>query len=71
MSQSPHTEPDSQKPLTTGKVASLFAVNRNTVAAWADAGLLPSFKTPGGHRRFRPEDVEAFTRVDNRESIPA
>ena len=71
MSQSPHTEPDSEKPLTTGAVAKVFGVNRNTAAAWADAGLIPSFKTPGGHRRFRPEDVHAFTQPQHSEAIPA
>jgi excisionase family DNA binding protein len=39
--------------LTLGEVAELFAVSRRTVRRWADAGLLPSFRTLGGHRRFR------------------
>ncbi len=46
--------------LTTGEVA---RVTGNSVAAiqnWADQGVLPSFRTPGGHRRFRSEDVAAF-----------
>lgn len=49
------------KPLTTGKVAALFSVHRSTVSRWADEGKLPFFTTPGGQRRFRPADVQAFT----------
>lgn len=47
-------------PLTSGKVAKVFNVHPSTVIDWADKGLLPSFRTPGGQRRFWPEDVEAF-----------
>jgi CheY-like chemotaxis protein len=31
-----------------------------TVRLWATKGLLPSLTTPGGHRRYRTEDVDAF-----------
>lgn len=51
---------DSGAPLTPGAVARLFGVSVVTVATWADSGKLPHFRTPGGQRRFRPEDVEAF-----------
>lgn len=47
-----------EKPLTPAQVADLFSVSVNTVAKWADEGKLPFFRTPGGHRRFRPRDVE-------------
>jgi excisionase family DNA binding protein len=46
--------------LTTGEVAQLFRVDTKTVARWAKDGLIPSFKTPGGHRRFRTEDLSEF-----------
>lgn len=46
------------KPLTTQEVARLFAVNPATVTRWADRGVLACFRTPGGHRRFRRQDVE-------------
>lgn len=48
------------RPLTSGQVAELFGVVPETVAVWADEGKLPHFKTPGGQRRFRRVDVEAF-----------
>jgi excisionase family DNA binding protein len=35
------------------QVADLFAVTTRTVRRWADAGVLPVFRTVGGHRRFR------------------
>lgn len=50
------------KLLTTGQVAERFAVHPVTVARWADEGKLPAIRTPGGQRRFRAEDVDAFMR---------
>jgi excisionase family DNA binding protein len=50
-------------PLTPQDVAKLFKVSAATVSEWAEAGRLPSFRTPGGHRRFRWEDVEVFLRT--------
>jgi len=45
--------------LTPALVAELFAVTSRTVRRWTDAGMLPSFRTVGGHRRFRWADVRA------------
>lgn len=44
--------------LTPGEVAARFRVDPKTVTRWAAAGRLPSIRTPGGHRRFRPADVQ-------------
>jgi excisionase family DNA binding protein len=49
-----------EQPLTPSEVASRFRVSVATVRVWADEGRLASFRTPGGQRRFRREDVEAF-----------
>lgn len=46
--------------LSTGDVARLLGVNIDTVARWANAGKLPCLRTPGGFRKFRPEDVDAL-----------
>lgn len=46
--------------LTPNQVADLLLVAPVTVRLWANRGLLPSETTPGGHRRFRPQDVEEF-----------
>jgi excisionase family DNA binding protein len=48
--------------LTTAEVAALFGVSRKTVARWAEAGLIPTFRTLGGHRRIRARDVRRFLR---------
>jgi len=46
--------------LTPFQVADRLLVAPVTVRLWASRGLLRSVSTPGGHRRFRLEDVEAF-----------
>lgn len=46
------------KHLTTQQVAAIFHVHPNTVVMWANEGRLASVRTPGGHRRFDPDDVE-------------
>lgn len=34
------------------EVAAIFRVSPATITRWARVGLLPSTRTPGGHRRF-------------------
>ena len=46
--------------LTPGEVASLLRVDPKTVARWERAGKIRCFRTLGGHRRFRREDVLAI-----------
>lgn len=46
--------------MSPGEVADFLGASVSAVAEWADQGALPHFKTPGGHRRFRREDVEKF-----------
>lgn len=46
--------------LTLGQAAKLLGVAQSTVRAWSDAGRLPVFYTPGGHRRFKEADLETF-----------
>jgi excisionase family DNA binding protein len=46
--------------LTPGEVAVMFRVDPKTVTKWAKRGRLPSFRTPGGHRRFREAEVRAL-----------
>lgn len=46
--------------LSPSEVAELFGVGAKTVTRWADSGLLPYFKTLGGHRRFRYSEVTAL-----------
>ena len=45
---------------TTVDVAKLCKVSLRTVIRWVDEGKLPSFRTPGGHRRVKEEDLRQF-----------
>jgi len=46
--------------LTLGEACSTLGVTANTLRRWADRGQIPSFVTPGGHRRFLVTAVEAL-----------
>jgi excisionase family DNA binding protein len=52
--------PEIEPILTTGEVASMFRVDPKTVCKWAADGKLSSFRTLGGHRRFRESEVRAL-----------
>jgi len=45
---------------TTVDVAKLCKVSLRTVIRWVDDGKLGSFRTPGGHRRVRENDLHQF-----------
>ena len=47
---------------TTHEVSRLLHVNPRSVINWIDQNLLPSYRTPGGHRRIRREDLLSFLR---------
>lgn len=44
--------------VSLAEAAALLGAHPATVRSWADRGLLPSQRTPGGHRRFRRADLE-------------
>jgi len=44
--------------LSSKRAAEFLNVNESTVKRWADNGKLKSFKTPGGHRKFKFEDLK-------------
>lgn len=46
--------------LTTSQIADQLQVDPSTVRKWVAKGLLEAVTLPGGHHRFRPEDVEAL-----------
>jgi len=46
--------------ISTKEVAGLFSVTETTVKRWADEGLIPCVKSPGGHRKFRLNDIVEF-----------
>jgi excisionase family DNA binding protein len=53
------TEPASDW-LTLGQASKYMGVAQTTVRKWADQGRLPTFYTPGGHRRFQRSAIDAF-----------
>ena len=53
----PGGEPDW---LTLGQAAKYLGVAQSTIRKWSDQGRVPAFYTPGGHRRYRRGDLDAF-----------
>lgn len=49
---------DERSSLSAGAAARLLGVHVGTVRRWADSGTLPSWRTPGGFRRFEVADLE-------------
>lgn len=53
-----HTVDDRVKDiLTTAEAANLLGISTRTAQLWVESGQLPSWKTPGGHRRIPREAV--------------
>lgn len=50
---------------TTNDVASILRVDKSTVKRWTDEGKLKCFRTPGGHRKFRSDDLYSFMTENN------
>lgn len=46
--------------LTLGQAAERLGVHAATLRRWADQGDVPVMLTPGGHRRFNSDDIEAL-----------
>src|SRR5438477_6413430 len=46
--------------LTLGQAAKYLGVAQSTIRKWSDLGRVPAFYTPGGHRRYRRNDLDAF-----------
>ena len=46
--------------LTLSAASKLLGVHPATLRQWADTGKIPSYRTAGGHRRFRSDDIRTF-----------
>ncbi len=46
--------------LTLGQAAKYLGVAQSTIRKWSDLKRVPTFYTPGGHRRYRRADLDAF-----------
>jgi excisionase family DNA binding protein len=53
---------DPKMVFTTFETAKLCHVSPLSIINWVNAGRLPAFRTPGGHRRIRREDLVRFMR---------
>lgn len=58
---------ETKQSFSTSEVAKYCHVTADTIRKWAEAGRIQVFKTPGGHRRIRREDLVRFLREN---SIP-
>jgi len=57
ISSSAKVDGDVKDVLTTAKAAELLGVSTRTAQLWVESGQLPSWKTPGGHRRIPRQAV--------------
>lgn len=56
--------------MTLGEASRFLGVDASTLRAWADAGRLATFRTPGGHRRFLRRALIEFLEDSRREGKP-
>ena len=56
--------------LTPAEVSALFGCDVKTTVRWAQAGKLHTIRTPGGHRRFFENEVNALLRAETWELPP-
>ncbi len=50
----------SRRYLSPGEAARSLHVSTKTIDRWANDGRIACVVTLGGHRRFRPEDIDAL-----------
>ena len=48
--------------LTSHEVGALLQMDPSSIVKWVNDGLLPAYRTPGGHRRIRSSDLLVFLR---------
>jgi len=44
------------------QVANILGVNESSIKRWTNSGELKCFKTPGGHRKFKKDDIKSFAK---------
>ena len=49
--------------LSLSDVARMLGVHSSTVRAWADQGVLPVYRTEGGHRRFLQDEINLWVQT--------
>ena len=56
---------ETKQSFSTSEVARYCHVTADTIRKWAEAKRIHVFKTPGGHRRIRRDDLVRFLRENN------
>jgi excisionase family DNA binding protein len=46
--------------LSIHEACEMLGVDQSTLRRWSDAGKVPVFRTPGGHRRYAEDDLRAL-----------
>ena len=46
--------------LNVGEAATYLGVSAASLRTWSDKGLVPSYRTPGGQRRYSRDDLDRF-----------
>lgn len=59
------TQFEESERLTVAASARIVGIHPQTLRDWEKAGLIESTRTPGGHRRYLREDVEALATGDS------
>jgi excisionase family DNA binding protein len=62
MAERAHARAGTREPewLTLGQAARYLGVAQSTIRKWSDSGRIRVYKTPGRHRRYRRDDLDAF-----------
>ena len=49
--------------LALSDVSSILGMHPSTVRTWADQGILPVYRTQGGHRRFLKKEIDLWVQT--------
>jgi excisionase family DNA binding protein len=50
----------SQRFLNVSEAAEFLGVSAASLRKWSDQGIVQVYRTPGGQRRYSPDDLERF-----------
>jgi excisionase family DNA binding protein len=48
--------------MSVGDAAAYLGVSPASLRKWSNSGLVPTYRTPGGQRRYSVEDLDEFIR---------
>jgi len=63
----PKRPTDERRWITIRDACALLGVDQSTLRRWSDAGKVPVFLTPGGHRRYAEDDILTLASGNARE----